>query len=87
MADFRGNLHRVFAVCLAITGALGALYALSLVATAVTGNSSPSGILLGVFGFILLILSVLLLVFAVKEWKSGRPPRETEDHVRHSGTN
>jgi hypothetical protein len=73
MPDFRDSLHRLVAVCLAIAGALSALYGLALLATALTGNSSPSSILLGGFGFILMILSVPLLIFAIKKWTSTKP--------------
>jgi hypothetical protein len=41
-------------------------------ATAVTGNSSPSSILLGGFGFMLLVLSLVVLVFAISRWKTGQ---------------
>jgi hypothetical protein len=77
LTDFRGSLHRVLAVCLAIAGGMGALYGLALLATALTGNSSPSSILLGGFGFILMILSVLLLVFAIEQWKSTKPGQDS----------
>jgi hypothetical protein len=73
MTDFRGGLHRVLAVCRAIAGGMGVFYGLALLATALTGNSSPSSILLGGFGFILMILSALLLVFAIKQWKLTKP--------------
>ena len=67
MAYFRSSLHRGFAVCLAVGAAFGALFGLALLATAVTGNSAPSSILLGGFGFILLALSVLVLVFVIRQ--------------------
>lgn len=73
MANFRGSFRRILAAFLAIGGALGALYGVALMATAVTGNSSPSSILLGGFGFMLLVLSLVLLVFAIKQWKTGQP--------------
>jgi len=72
MADFRGSFRRVLAVCLGIVAALGALYGVALLATAVAGNSSPSSTLLGGFGFILLVLSLLLLVFAIRQWTPGK---------------
>jgi hypothetical protein len=73
MANFRGSFRRILAAFLAIGGALGALYGVALMATAVTGNSSPSSILLGGFGFMLLVLSLVLLVFAIRQWKTGQP--------------
>jgi hypothetical protein len=73
MANFRGSFRRILAAFVAIGGALGALYGVALMATAVTGNSSPSSILLGGFGFMLLVLSLVLLVFAIKQWKTGQP--------------
>jgi hypothetical protein len=73
MANFRESLRRSLAGCLAIGGALGALYGVALMATAVIGNSTPSSILLGGFGFMLLVLSLVLLVFAIRQWKTGPP--------------
>lgn len=73
MANSRGSFRRILAAFLAIGGALGALYGVALMATAVTGNSSPSSILLGGFGFMLLVLSLVLLVFAIRQWKTGQP--------------
>jgi hypothetical protein len=72
MANFRGSFRRILAAFLAIGGALGALYSVALMATAVTGNSSPSSILLGGFGFMLLVLSLVVLVFAISRWKTGQ---------------
>jgi hypothetical protein len=77
MANFRGSFRRILAAFLAIGGALGALYGVALMATAVTGNSSPSSILLGGFGFMLLVLSLVLLVFAIRQWKTGQPGQES----------
>jgi len=77
MADFRSGLRRALAVCLAIGAALGALYGLALLATAVNGSNSPSSILLGGFGIILLILSVLLFVFALRQWTPGKPKQDS----------
>jgi hypothetical protein len=77
MANFRGSLRRILAACLAIAGALGALYGVALMATAVTGVSSPSSILLGGFGFMLLVLSLVLLVFAIRQWRTGHPEQES----------
>jgi hypothetical protein len=73
MADFRASLRRALAVCLAIGAALSGLYSLALLVTALKGTSSPSSILLGGFGFILLILSVALFVFAIRQWTPGKP--------------
>lgn len=61
----------MLAGCLAIGGALGALYGVALMATAVTGSSSPSSILLAGFGFMLLVLSLALLAFAIRQWKTA----------------
>ncbi len=77
MANFCGSFRRIVAAFLAIGGALGALYGVALIATAVTGNSSPSSILLGGFGFMLLVLSLVLLVFAISQWKTGQPGQES----------
>ena len=77
MADFRGSFHRIRVTCLAIGGALGALYGLALLATAVTGNNSPSSFLLGGFGFLLLIFSVLLFVFAIRQRTPATPDHDT----------
>jgi hypothetical protein len=52
------------------------VFALALLGTAVTGNRTPSSILLGGFGFILLILSVMVLVFAIRHWKLANPDRD-----------
>jgi hypothetical protein len=76
MANFRGSFRRILAAFLAIGGALGALYGVALMATAVTGNSSPSSILLGGFGFMLLVLSLVVLVFAISRWKTGQPGQD-----------
>lgn len=77
MANFRGSFRRILAAFVAIGGALGALYGVALMATAVTGNSSPSSILLGGFGFMLLVLSLVVLVFAIWQWKTGQPGQES----------
>jgi hypothetical protein len=76
MANFRGSFRRILAAFVAIGGALGALYGVALMATAVTGNSSPSSILLGGFGFMLLVLSLVVLVFAISRWKTGQPGQD-----------
>jgi hypothetical protein len=73
MAYFRGRLRRCLAVCLATGAAVGALFGLALLETAVTGSSTPSSILLGGFGFMLLVLSVLVLVFAIRQWTEAKP--------------
>jgi hypothetical protein len=73
MADLHGTSHRILAVCLGIVGVLGAFYGLALLATAVTGSASPSSILLGGFGFILVVLSLLLIGFAVRQWTPQKP--------------
>jgi hypothetical protein len=77
MADFRGTSHRAVAVCLGIGGALGALYGFALLASAVSGIITPSSILLGGLGFILLVLSLLLLAFAIRQWTSRKPGQHT----------
>ena len=73
MAYLRDSFRRGLAVCLAIGGALGALFALALLATAITGKGTPSSILLGGVGFILLVLSVLAVVFAFRQWTPAKP--------------
>ena len=58
MTYFGGNLRRGLTVCIAIGAALGALFALTLMAASLTGISFQSGILIGGCGFILLAISV-----------------------------
>jgi predicted membrane metal-binding protein len=77
MAYFRGRLQRALVVCLVIFASFGALFALALLATAVMGNLTPSSILLAGFGFILLALSVLVLVFAIRRWTPPKPGRDS----------
>ena len=77
MANFRGSFRRILAAFLAIGGALGALYGVALMATAVTGNSSPSSILLGGFGFMLLVLSLVRSCFRYQAMEDG-PARPGE---------
>jgi hypothetical protein len=62
MANLSGNFRRT-------------LVGLELLATALSGTDTPSSFLLGGFGFVLLVLSVLVLVFAMKQWKSAKPGR------------
>jgi hypothetical protein len=73
MAYFRDRLRRCLSVCLTIGAAVGALFGSALLVTALTGSSTPSSILLGGFGFILLVLSVLVFVLAISQWKAARP--------------
>lgn len=73
MANFHGSPRRGLAVCLGIVAALGVLYGFALLASAVSGTITPSSILLGGLGLILLILSLLLLVFAVRLWTPPKP--------------
>jgi len=73
LADLRSTFQRTLAVCLAIGGILGAFYGLALMATALSGSASASSILLGGFGFILLVLSLLLIGFAVLQWTPQKP--------------
>jgi hypothetical protein len=73
MADFRVGFHRGLALFLAIGAAFGAVFSLALLVTAVTGNSTPSSVLLVGLGFILLILSVLGFVFAIRQWTRAKP--------------
>jgi hypothetical protein len=76
MAYFRERFRRGLAVCLAIGAVFGALFGFALLVTAVTGNTTPSSILLGGFGFILLIVSVPVLVFAIREWTAAKPAQD-----------
>jgi hypothetical protein len=75
MAYFRDPFHRGLAVCLLILAAFGGVFALALLATAAAGNSPPSSILLAGFGFILLVFSALVLVFAIRKWTPTKPRR------------
>jgi CDP-diglyceride synthetase len=51
---------------------LTTLFSLALLASAVTGSNTPSSVLLVGFGIILLILSVLILCLAIREWMRAR---------------
>lgn len=73
MAHIRGGFRRCLAVCLAIVATLGGLFGLALLDTAVTGDSTPSSILLGGIGFILVLLSALVLIFAYRQWTAPSP--------------
>jgi hypothetical protein len=75
MATVRGSLRRSLAVCLAIGAVLGGLFGVALLSNAVTGNGTPSSILLGGFGFIMVVLSVLALVYAIRQWRQAKPIR------------
>jgi hypothetical protein len=77
MAYFRRGIDRGLAVCLMIIAALGGEFALALLTTALSGNSTPSSILLGGLGFIFLVISVLVLVFALRQWTPTKPGRES----------
>ena len=59
MTNFRDSSRRGLAICLGIVAALGALYGIALLASADSGSMTPSSILLGGLGFILLVLSLL----------------------------
>jgi hypothetical protein len=61
------------AVCLAIGVAFDALFSLALSVTAVTGSNSPSSVLLVGFRLIFVILSVLVLIFAIRLWTRTKP--------------
>jgi hypothetical protein len=73
MAYLRGSLRKGAAVCLTIAAALCALFGLALIATAISGNGTPSSILLGGSGFILLIFAVPVLIFAIRQWSPPKP--------------
>lgn len=75
MANLSGSFRRALAIFVAIVAALGGLFGLELLATALSGTDTPSSILLGGFGFVLLVLSVLVFVFAMRQWKSAKPGR------------
>lgn len=68
MANFRISSRRILAVVLAIGAALGQLISIILLVTAITGSNTPSSVLLVGFGFISLVLSVLVFVFAIRLW-------------------
>ena len=72
MANFRVGFRRSLAIFLAIGAALGQLFSITLLVTAITGTSSPSSVLLVGFGFISLVLSVLVLVFAIRQWTRAK---------------
>jgi hypothetical protein len=72
MAQFRGNFRRCLAVGVAIVSALGAVFGIALMVSAVNGSGTPSSILLGGFGFIITLLSALALVYAVRLWTAGK---------------
>lgn len=76
MASFRGSFRRFLAVWLGLVAVLGVLYGIALMVASVTGSSSPGSILLGGLGFILVILSLLLLIFAVKQWTLQTPGQD-----------
>lgn len=73
MAEIQESLRRCLAVCVAIGAALGALFGLALLVTAVAGSGTPSSILLGGLGFMLLLLSVLALAHAIGRLTQARP--------------
>jgi uncharacterized membrane protein YidH (DUF202 family) len=77
MTNFRDSLRQGLLACLAIGAAIVALFSLALLATAVTGSSTPGSVLLVGFGFILLILSVLVLIFAITRWTRTKPGGDT----------
>ena len=68
MADFRIAFRRCVASCLTIGGALTGVFSIALLASALTGDNTPSSVLLVGFGIVLLILSALAVAFAVREW-------------------
>jgi hypothetical protein len=74
MANVRVGFRRVLAVFLTIGGALGQVFSIILLVTAISGTNTPSSVLMVGFGFISLVLSVLVFVFALRQWtrtKSG----------------
>jgi len=77
MPDFQAIFRRGLTIFLAIGGAFGAIFSLTLLATAIAGSSTPSSVLLVGFGFILLILSVLALSFAIWKLTRIRPRRDS----------
>jgi hypothetical protein len=72
MSDLGVVFRRSVAICLTIGGALAAMFSLALLASAVTGSNTPGSVLLVGFGIILLILSLLILVFAIREWTRAK---------------
>jgi hypothetical protein len=65
MSLSRRSLHQGLVVCLLIGAALGGLFALAVLVAAVSGKGFASSILLGGFGLLLLLLSVLVFLFVI----------------------
>jgi len=76
MSYIRGSLRRGVAICLTIGAALFALFGLALIATAISGSGTPSSILLGGSGFILLIFAVPILIYAIRQWTPPKPGQD-----------
>lgn len=76
MANIRNGLHQVLMGFLGICAAVGSLFALALLASAIDGRDTPSSFLLGGFGFLLLVLSLAVLVYAIRQWALAKPSRE-----------
>jgi hypothetical protein len=59
--------------CLAIGAGIVGLFGLAMIVSAFVGRNSASDILLGGLGFIILIVSVLAVVYAVVSLRSWGP--------------
>jgi hypothetical protein len=68
----RRSLKDRLGVCLVVLGAVGALFGFTLFVTALLGKNLASDLLLGGFGLLLLLLSVLGLVFVIARRESSR---------------
>jgi hypothetical protein len=77
MANLRAGFRRGLAVCLTLGAAFGTLFSIALLASAFTGTSTPSNVLLVGFGFILLVLSALVFVLAIRQWTRENPSDDT----------
>ncbi len=73
MASRGYDLRRVLIIGLVIVAALGGLFAIALLAAALSGGGFIGSILLGGFGFVLLGLSVVAIIFGIRLLKSPKP--------------
>jgi hypothetical protein len=70
----RGSkLQQVLVLGLVIVAALAGLFAIALLAAALSGGGFIGSILLGGFGFVLLGLSVVAIIFGIRLLKSSKP--------------
>jgi Na+/melibiose symporter-like transporter len=71
--SFRRNLGRSFKFCLAIGAGIAGLFGFAMIVSSFFGKNSASNILLRGLGFIILIVSVLAVVYAVASLRSSGP--------------